>query len=86
MQPFRVELEVTGLPPAIVTEVVVSFAMAGMDMGLNRYRLDPGSEPGRWRGQVTLPICSSGRTDWLAQISATTRVGRLEAAIPFSTL
>lgn len=40
------------------------FVMQGMEMGLNRYRLE--RQPnGEWQGRVTLPVCVSGRRDWL---------------------
>ncbi len=58
MQPFNVRVEA---PRAAA--VHVSFAMRGMQMGMNRYRLLPQGE-GRWVAQVTLPVCVDGRADW----------------------
>ena len=44
--------------------VNVVLQMQGMDMGVNRYRLL--REPnGEWRATITLPVCISGRRDWL---------------------
>ena len=45
-----------------VRDVHASFAMQGMEMGLNRYRLIPAA--GDWQGEVTLPVCAQGRSDW----------------------
>lgn len=46
------------------TQVYAEFVMQGMEMGLNRYRLE--HQPnGAWQGRVTLPVCVSGRRDWL---------------------
>ncbi|CUA81565.1 MULTISPECIES: hypothetical protein [Gulbenkiania] len=39
------------------------FSMQGMDMGFNRYRFVADGKV--WRARVTLPVCSTGRADWL---------------------
>jgi hypothetical protein len=63
MQPFEIELEV----PDEVDAAGVDFTMVDMDMGLNRYRLVRG-EDGLWRGNAMLPVCTTGRRDWLATL------------------
>jgi hypothetical protein len=62
--------------------VEVTFFMRGMDMGLNRYRLDADTR-GEWKGRVTLPVCMSGRSDWIAAVALTTAVRKYEVQIPF---
>ncbi|MGD8843523.1 MAG: hypothetical protein PVJ83_08620 [Gammaproteobacteria bacterium] len=59
----------------------VSFAMEGMDMGLNRYRM-VGDAAGGWQANVTLPVCVSGRSDWIAtfELATTARRVRIPAA------
>ncbi|HYG14046.1 MAG TPA: hypothetical protein VD885_07875, partial [Methylophilaceae bacterium] len=44
-----------------------SFAMQGMEMGLNRYRLLRQPD-GKWAAEVTLPVCVQGRSDWLMEL------------------
>lgn len=56
MRPFTLHVETEA------TAVHASFAMAGMAMGLNRYRLV--QRDGHWQAQVTLPVCVQGRSDW----------------------
>lgn len=51
--------------------VYADFAMAGMSMGLNRYRLIQQTDGG-WQGQVVLPVCVQGRSDWLMEITVNT--------------
>ncbi len=68
--PFGLELRVR--TPQPVQSVTVDFRMAGMDMGRNRYRLQPAG-PGRWRARVRLPVCLSGRSDWRAKVRVRTR-------------
>lgn len=67
----RVDQKPSGLHPFLLTvrapnaaQVQAEFAMQGMEMGLNRYRLEHQAN-GEWQGRVTLPVCVSGRRDWL---------------------
>ena len=48
-----------------VQDVAVSFEMIDMDMGINRYRFQK-DVSGGWSTAVMLPVCTTGRTDWLA--------------------
>ncbi len=63
MQPFRLRVEVLN-----AHEVHASFAMQGMQMGLNRYRLLPG-EVGVWTALIILPVCVQGRSDWVMTLN-----------------
>lgn len=62
MQPFNLSAKV-----ASAIEVHASFAMQGMEMGLNRYRLLQKPD-GLWQAEVTLPVCMQGRSDWLVEL------------------
>ena len=80
LTPFPFSVEVRGNQP--VEAVLVSFGMQGMDMGVNRYQLiSDGAE--RWLGNVTLPVCSSGRSDWVASVELSTRQNRFAVDVPF---
>ncbi len=65
----RMQMIVTlkGKAAVAVERVAVRFAMPGMNMGLNRFGLAPGEE-GVWRGEAMLPVCVTGRQDWLATL------------------
>ena len=63
--------------------VVVEFTMKGMDMGLNRFGLQSGD--GGWSGEAILPVCTTGRTDWLATVEAQTAGGVVRADFTFLT-
>jgi len=69
LKPFTVELDLRGRVAATVNKVTVGFAMVGMDMGENVFKLVRGAD-GVWRGQAMLPICSHGRRDWRATVEA----------------
>ena len=47
--------------------VNVEVQMQGMEMGLNRYRLIRQAN-GEWHATITLPVCVTGRRDWLILI------------------
>ncbi|HSH97338.1 MAG: hypothetical protein ACAH07_04580 [Methylophilaceae bacterium] len=65
MQPFHLELQTTG-----AENVAATFAMVGMQMGLNRYRLLQ-QTPENWIAEIILPICVQSRSDWLLDIEIT---------------
>jgi hypothetical protein len=64
--------------------VVVDFQMQGMDMGINRYRLQPSPTAG-WAGTATLPICTASRMDWLAVVEFSLGEQSYQAVFPFHT-
>lgn len=65
--------------PNGVDKVSVSFSMRDMDMGFNRYDLQPQAD-GSWRAEaVRLPLCTDQRRDYLADIT----VGRQTFQVAF---
>lgn len=50
---------------ADIEDVFLEFRMNNMDMGMQRYRLLK-NENGVWQSEITLPVCSLGRSDWTA--------------------
>jgi hypothetical protein len=79
--PFPLEVRV-GEGMGEVRAVIVELTMTGMDMGLNRYRLSQ-TGSGVWTGKVTLPVCTSGRLDWVATVSLDGEQRRWQARFPF---
>jgi hypothetical protein len=63
-----------------VHKMSAEFQMVGMDMGFNRYDLRP-ARPGEFSAEITLPICVSGRRDWMLYLD----VDGARYALPFST-
>lgn len=64
-------------------QITVEFQMRGMDMGLNRYRLERAAD-GAWYGRAMLPVCTTGRSDWLARVEIAQRGRRWVAELPFT--
>lgn len=61
-------------------QVTAEFQMVGMDMGFNRYDLQPAGD-GLFVSRVTLPVCISGRHDWTLYLA----LDDARYAIPFTT-
>lgn len=81
MAPFGLRVRTAGFDAETVN---VAFEMPGMDMGLNRYRLVQDAQtPGLWVGKASLPVCGSGRLDWVARVSATRGDTTYVAVFPF---
>ncbi len=80
LKPFPVSAHTAGTQP--VETVMVSFFMQGMDMGLNRYRM-LGDAASGWHADVALPICVSGRSDWIAEFEFVTHERRVLLRVPF---
>jgi hypothetical protein len=80
LKPFSVNVRTAG--GQAVEAVMVTFFMEGMDMGLNRYRM-LGNAVSGWHADVALPICVSGRSDWIAEFEFVTAGRRLLLRVPF---
>ena len=66
---FPIEVRIAALKNAI-NKVTVDFQMVKMNMGLNFYQLTQSDkDKALWTGKGVLPVCTTGRTDWLAIIS-----------------
>lgn len=75
MEAFRIEVQAPD-----TNRASAEFQMVGMDMGFNRYDLKrAGAE--KLVAQVTLPVCVSGRRDWILYLE----LDGARYAIPFST-
>jgi hypothetical protein len=80
MQPVPLQaFELTVAAPN-VTRISAEFQMVGMDMGFNRYDLRP-THDGAFASKVTLPVCVSGRRDWVLTLD----LDGARYALPFST-
>ena len=76
----------SGLHPFIVRvniahaqSIHAHFTMQDMEMGYNKYRLLTLS-PGYWQAKVVLPVCVTGRHDWILTLD----IDGTQVEIPFS--
>jgi hypothetical protein len=71
LKPFSFQVRLEGPLADTVQDVTVHFAMVGMDMGVNRFHLRRKADQ-RWQGKVILPLCTTGRSDWIATVEIET--------------
>ena len=81
LQPLSVEVTVSGIKPK---KVEVDFAGESMSMGYNRPELRA-SGPGRYAGEISLPVCSSGGMAWVATVMVETDHQRISVPFRFDT-
>ena len=75
LKPFRMRVTTKGLNKLAIDAVNVEYTMVGMDMGLNRFTLKPMTDAKgqqHYEGEGILPVCVSGRVDWLANVQVIT--------------
>ena len=74
LHPFTVHITTPG-----AKVIYAYFTMRDMEMGYNRYRLIQ-QAPQQWQAKVVLPVCVTGRHDWLLTLD----IDGEKIAIPFS--
>ncbi len=62
LKPFQLTVNAPG-----ARKVQAQFTMASMDMGFNLYSLRPDAQGG-FRARIVLPVCVSGRRDWVMSL------------------
>ena len=82
LTPFDVEVVTQGFD---AEKVSVAFIMNAMDMGVNAFNLNQQSA-GVWQAKVILPICSLGRSDWIAEIRIKHEDRLLRLDLPFEQI
>mgnify|MGYP001610266408 CR=1 FL=1 len=75
LAPFNIWVKAVG-----ARKVEARFVMEGMDMGFNLYTLHADNQ-GVFRANVTLPICVTGRRDWVMILD----VDKTRLNVPFVT-
>lgn len=77
VKPFRVTVTLSGL---VARRVEIDFSGVTMNMGYNRQVLVT-EAPDRYAGEATIPVCVTGRMQWLATLMIET--DRQRIAVPF---
>ncbi len=70
--------------PDPAESITATFRMPGMNMGENRYVLVAGTG-GVWRGDIMLPVCTSGRRDWVVEVQVLSKGRSYRAEMPFTS-
>lgn len=86
LKPFKMQVTLRGFRQEEIKKIIVDFKMVGMDMGMNRYTLLPvedGDGNVVYQGEGILPVCVSGRVDWVANTEVMTADKLYEAVFEF---
>lgn len=83
LKPFDIEVAIASGEDSAPESVEIEFLMSGMEMGINRYRLEA-SESGVWRGRAVLPVCVTGRRDWRAIVRVISGGSKLRGQFSFT--
>jgi hypothetical protein len=78
LKPIRVELR----SKTVIQSVILELEMQDMDMGINRFSLNKESQ-GLWSGTIMIPVCATGRRDWLVNMVIATPEGSKRAVYSF---
>jgi len=81
--PLDIRVQLQDIAPLAVE---VDFSGVDMDMGFNRFALEPDEERNRYQGRGTLPVCVRDRMLWEATVLVTTRGGVVAAPFRFESV
>ena len=85
LKPFNVTVEFNNSSDFNVDKIFVDFKMKNMNMGINRFSLKndySDTKNSKWFGIVLLPICVTGRADWIASFEVTTNNNQYLISLP----
>lgn len=87
LKTFNMKLWVENKKNNFIESIYIDFKMNGMDMGVNRFKLIRNepikfSKTQSWHGKVVLPICVTGKVDWLAKIELISQKKQYEILVP----
>lgn len=83
LKPFPVTVDTRGMGDGQVVSVTMEFYMRGMEMPLRPIALTYKKSEQHWRAEVILPLCSSGRRDWVGHLRIKTETVSYTSDIVF---
>ena len=83
LKAFPSHIRLLNIADKDVLHVSMDFVMRGMEMAVNRSDFKRKSA-GVWQTESVLPICASGRKDWLAIVRLETRQGVWQVGFEFT--
>ena len=78
LKPFPIQVRIQNKDNIKPQEITIQFSMQNMQMGVNRFNLklkqkQEDSNAQLWETEVVLPVCMSGRNDWLVELENKTK-------------
>ena len=82
LKPFYVSVTNQNLKNLKLESIQIDFKMNNMNMGVNRFLLKNDKNKSIWKGKALLPICVTGRADWISEIELTTKTKKYLISLP----
>ena len=82
LKPFNVSVTNENSENLKLKSIKIDFKMNNMNMGVNRFLLKNDDNKSLWQGKALLPICVTGRADWLSEIELATKNTRYLISLP----
>jgi hypothetical protein len=85
LKPFFISVFTENKDNANVESVQIDFKMKNMDVGINRFMLNKTSVKNNkqvWQGKALLPICVTGRVDWVSELAVITKNNKYIISVP----
>ena len=84
LKPFYVSVINENLDNLKFESIQIDFKMNNMKMGVNRFLLKNNDNMTTWQGKALLPICVTGRADWISEIELVTKTNKYLISLPIS--
>ena len=93
LRPFNILISTETKNYSEIDKIQLDFKMIGMNMGVNRFVLKTSDtkknthvRKGKqiWKGKALLPVCVSGRADWVAEVEVLASQVRYILTFPIS--
>ena len=82
LKPFNVSVTNENLDNLKLESIQIDFKMNNMKMGVNRFLLKNDKNKSIWKGKALLPICVTGRADWISEIELITKTNKYLISLP----
>ena len=87
LKPFNFSISSKLKSNVEIESVQIDFKMKNMDMGVNRFMLKNINIKNKfqtWKGKALLPICVTGRADWISELEVITEDTKYIISFPIS--
>lgn len=87
LKPFYVSVIDENKEHSKTESIQIEFKMKNMDMGVNRFMLEKITTENNkllWKGKALLPICVTGRADWISEFTVVTKKYNYIVSLPIS--
>jgi len=84
LKKFNVDVWLDRKKDAHVKAVTFNFRMTNMNMGFNHFKLKQKNNSQQWHGTALLPICVTGRADWVSELNIITQENHYIFSFPVS--